>query len=823
MLAITDHWHVTDHATDDILVMPSSELSARCEGPSDEAEVLALGVEVLPEVRDYFPTIEGLAAWIREQGGAPYLCHPYWSGLDPQHYLDAPSLVGLEVFNAASELTQGSGLSSVHWDDILQLGATPFAIATDDTHYPGQDSRNGWTMVLAAERSKEAVIDALVHGRAYGTAGPTIHSIEVEDEITEVRCSPGAFDPPALRGVGRRRRERRPVPDELPGRGAGAQRRRPDHGRPVLAARVLALGARRGRRRARSPRLVERLAAAREAGLMFEAPIEVLTPDAISSVHDQAMKILEEIGVEVGSEAGIELLRGAGQTVDGTRVRLDRGFVMEQVAKAPDSFTLRPRNAAREVHVGGGSMVLTPVGGSPFCSDLERGRRDGTLDAYVELTQMAHAADVIGCLQSGVTEAADLSEISRYLDLDYACLRWSDKPYICYGTAGEKADDAVTMAAIACGGRDAIAETPAIIGIVNPNSPLVWDSLMVECIIAWASAGQPVAMTPFMLAGATAPVSLAAGLSLQIAEALSGVAIAQLVRPGTPCLYGSFFSGVDMRSGGPALGMPEGVLATLAGGQLARHYGLPYRGGGGLCSGNAVDAQSAYETAMALWATYHSGSDLVLHAAGWLEGGLTRVVREVRARRRGGEDVRPAPRGGRGRRRAPRVRRDPRRGPGGNVPGVAAHARALPRMAHHLAPVPLAGPSDVGQAGRPDRRPGRGAGVEEAAGELRGSGHGRRGRRRAAGVHGAPQGGPRRAERSTPRHPLRARPDRARDAAEPLLPGAALHRVRRHEAVHPGRAPRHEGRRRLGCGVHGVLLDLPHLRRRAVRLLAPVG
>ena len=181
----------------------------------------------------------------------------------------------------------------------------------------------------------------------------------------------------------------------------------------------------------------------------------------------------------------------------------------------------------------------------------------------------------------------------------------------------------MTLAAIACGGRDAIAETPAIVGIVNPNSPLVWDTLMVECLMAWAAAGQPVAMTPFMLAGATAPVSLAAGLSLQIAEALSGVAMAQLVRPGAPCLYGSFFSGVDMRSGGPALGMPEGVLATLAGGQLARHYGLPYRGGGGLCSGNAVDAQSAYETAMALWATYHSGSDLVLHAAGWLEGGLT--------------------------------------------------------------------------------------------------------------------------------------------------------------------------------------------------------
>jgi len=190
VLAITDHWHVTDHPTDDIVVIPSSELSARCEGPSDEAEVLALGVGVLPEVRDYFPTIEALAAWIREQRGAPYLCHPYWSGLAPRHYLEAPSLAGLEVYNGGSELTQGSGLSSVHWDDILQLGATPFAIATDDSHYPGQDSRLGWTMVLAAERSAAAVVDALLHGRAYGSCGPEIREIETEGDVTEVRCSP---------------------------------------------------------------------------------------------------------------------------------------------------------------------------------------------------------------------------------------------------------------------------------------------------------------------------------------------------------------------------------------------------------------------------------------------------------------------------------------------------------------------------------------------------------------------------------------------------------------------------------------------------------
>src|SRR3954454_21653430 len=159
---------------------------------------------------------------------------------------------------------------------------------------------------------------------------------------------------------------------------------------------------------------------------MFRAPLEVLAPDAVETVHDQAMRILEEIGVEVGADAAIDLLRDAGQSVEGTRVRMDRGFVMEQVAKAPDAITLRPRNPAREVHLGGGSMVLTPVGSSPFCSDLERGRRDGTLDAYVELRKLPLRAEEFPCLQLAATKSSELADRSRYLDRDYACLLWSD-------------------------------------------------------------------------------------------------------------------------------------------------------------------------------------------------------------------------------------------------------------------------------------------------------------------------------------------------------------------------------------------------------------
>ena len=355
---------------------------------------------------------------------------------------------------------------------------------------------------------------------------------------------------------------------------------------------------------------------------MFNLQGGVLSEEQLDEIHERAMTVLEEIGTDVRHAGALELLASHGQSIDGERVRWDREFVMEMVGLTPARFTLRGRNPERTVSFGDGRPVFTPVGGSPFCSDLERGRRDGTYEDHVELVKMAHAADLITCQQSGTVEAADLDELSRYMDMDYSVLRWSDKPYVCYGTSGPKARDAVAMAAIACGGRDAIAETPAVMGIVNPNSPLVWDSLMVDALTEWASANQPVIVTPFLLAGATAPVSVAAGLSLEVAEALSGVALIQAIRPGAPCLFGSFFTAVDMRSGAPALGTPESVFGTLAGGQLARHYRLPYRGGGGLCAGLAMDAQAASETLMTLWATMLAASDFVLHACGWMEGGL---------------------------------------------------------------------------------------------------------------------------------------------------------------------------------------------------------
>lgn len=190
VLAITDHWHVTAHEHPSLLVVPSSELSARIVGDAGEAEILALGVPVLPDVRDSFPTLEECAAWIVSREGVPYLCHPYWSGLTADHYLSAPSLVGLEIYNAAGELSHGNGLSTVHWDEVLQRGARAYGIATDDCHYPGQDSRHGWTWARVEEASREGVLEGLRTGACYSSSGAELHGVDVSHRGVEVRCSP---------------------------------------------------------------------------------------------------------------------------------------------------------------------------------------------------------------------------------------------------------------------------------------------------------------------------------------------------------------------------------------------------------------------------------------------------------------------------------------------------------------------------------------------------------------------------------------------------------------------------------------------------------
>jgi trimethylamine--corrinoid protein Co-methyltransferase len=350
-----------------------------------------------------------------------------------------------------------------------------------------------------------------------------------------------------------------------------------------------------------------------------EAP-SVLTEHQVDLVHEQAMRICEEIGLDILHAEVRTLLEKEGLAVGDQRVRFDRGWLMEQVAKAPHTFTLHARNPVTSVEVGGGTPLWMNVGGPPFVSDLDEGRRSGSLEAHDTLIKLTHAATPLNCAQTGACEAIELPVHSRHMDMEYSTLRWSDLPYTTYGTSGPKAKDGIEMARIVHGGE--LGDRTALMGIVNSISPLIWDFRMVDALKAWAESNQATVVTPFLLAGATAAVSVASGLAQQVAEALTGIAMAQLIRPGAPVLYGSFFQATDMRSGAPAFGTPESIFGVLAGAQLARHYGLPFRGGGGLASSNAVDAQAGAETLMMLWATMLANTDVVLHAAGWLEGGL---------------------------------------------------------------------------------------------------------------------------------------------------------------------------------------------------------
>jgi len=265
----------------------------------------------------------------------------------------------------------------------------------------------------------------------------------------------------------------------------------------------------------------------------------VLSEEQLDLVHEHAMRILEEVGLDILEEGARRRLAEAGQQVDGVRVRFDRGFVMEQVAKAPEVFSLRARNPARSVEIGLGRRThWMPVGGPAFANDLDEGRRSGRIADHDALVKLAQVAPELSILNGGTVEPQDLDHRTRHMDADYSVIRWSDKPYMTYGANGRKTLDGIELAAIVHGGRASIEAEPVLMTVVNSISPLVWDERMLEVITVSAQANQPIVMTPFLLAGSTAPVPIAGGLAQQVAEALSGVAIAQLVRPGVACMYG---------------------------------------------------------------------------------------------------------------------------------------------------------------------------------------------------------------------------------------------------------------------------------------------
>ena len=348
---------------------------------------------------------------------------------------------------------------------------------------------------------------------------------------------------------------------------------------------------------------------------------EILSPDAIGVLDKGWRRIVSEIGIQFAKPEAVELFRKAGQRTDGEVVYLDPDFVLAQVALAPREFDVQARNPARNVHIGGDDMVFGAVYGSPFVREGDV-RRDATMEDFRRLCMLSQSFPELDSAGGVICEPNDAPLDSRHLDMIYALQTMTDKIYMGNVVSGPNAADTIAMTEILFGGRAAIETVPATISLINCNSPLRWDDRMLDAQFEYCAAGQPVVLTPFLLMGAMSPVTIPAALVQQLAEALSGIALAQLIRPGCPVIFGSFLSNIDMQSGSPSFGTPESGIGLLCTGQLARHFGLPFRTGGGLNSSQTCDAQAAYESLMTLLPTFLAGTNWVMHAAGWLEGGL---------------------------------------------------------------------------------------------------------------------------------------------------------------------------------------------------------
>ncbi|TYL51929.1 trimethylamine methyltransferase family protein [Nocardioides sp. BGMRC 2183] len=352
---------------------------------------------------------------------------------------------------------------------------------------------------------------------------------------------------------------------------------------------------------------------------------EVLSEDAVATLDAGWRRLVSEIGVEFLSERALQLFRDAGQKVEDNTVFLDPDFVLAQVAKAPGEFDVQARNPANNLHIGGDAMAFGAVYGPPFVREGAV-RRDGTFEDFRAFAKLAQSFGVLDSAGGVITEPNDTPLDSRHLDMTYALQTLTDKVYMGNVVSGVNAADTLAMTSILFGGveqgRQVIEETPATISLINCNSPLRWDDRMLEALFEYVGANQPVVLTPFLLMGAMSPVTIPAALVQQMAEALSGIALAQLIRPGAPVIFGSFLSTIDMKSGSPTFGTPESGLGLLCTGQIARRFGLPFRTGGGLTSSQVPDAQAGYEAMMTMLPTFLAGANWVMHSAGWLEGGL---------------------------------------------------------------------------------------------------------------------------------------------------------------------------------------------------------
>ena len=354
----------------------------------------------------------------------------------------------------------------------------------------------------------------------------------------------------------------------------------------------------------------------------IDKPTEPLNEEGVQAIHKGTLRILKDIGIEFLYPEACALLAKAGCRVEGTNVRMDEDFVMEMVGHAPDRFTLTPRNPDRAIVVGGPFISFGNVGSPPNSWTLERGKRTGDFATYVELIKLSQYFNCIHYISGYPVEPIDIHPSVRHLDCLYEKLTLSDKVVHAYSLGRERVEDAMEMVRIAGGISDAEFDARAhMFTNINSVSPLKHDFPMIEGAIAHARRNQAVVVTPFTLAGAMAPVTMAGAVALSLAEGLAAIALLQYVNPGCPVAIGTFTSNVDMKSGAPAFGTPEYMRATQITGQMGRFYGLPIRSSG-TCAANVPDAQAMWETMSSLWAAVQSGTNMVYHAAGWLEGGL---------------------------------------------------------------------------------------------------------------------------------------------------------------------------------------------------------
>ncbi len=350
----------------------------------------------------------------------------------------------------------------------------------------------------------------------------------------------------------------------------------------------------------------------------------IYTDDQVAAIHAAALSLLENQGMKVLSAIGRKRFSAAGATVDESTqvVRIDRGMVSKALATAPREFTFQTLNPEFNVPIGGRSVCFAPTSGPPNIMDIHGGRRAGTLKDFENLTKLVQSFDVMHSL-GGAVEPQDVPVHLRHYETTRSMLLLSDKVPFVYSRGSKQIADCFELLRIAHGvGPEEFKQKPYVWTVINTNSPLQLDIPMAEGIIDFAESGQVLIITPFTLAGAMAPVTITGALTLAHAEALAGITLAQSVRPGTPVIYGSFTSNVDMRSGSPAFGTPEYTKAAFGAGQLARHLGLPWRSSNATAS-CAPDAQATYEAEMSLWGALMGGANFILHAAGWVEGGLS--------------------------------------------------------------------------------------------------------------------------------------------------------------------------------------------------------